>query len=119
MSYTKKAIDTIPQDAARVYLWEFPEEDFAAYLAMPDTPRLESHDHYLAAIAAIQADVEQRGTRVVRLRVPVATMLAELENRNWPNDAQHRAMVIGELWAGGNHTSTATFKYGAYFLSCS
>ncbi|MHB9044301.1 MAG: hypothetical protein ACYC35_00025 [Pirellulales bacterium] len=102
MSYAQKAIDKIrdlPQDAARVYLWEFPEEDFAAYLAMPDTPRLESHGHYLAAIAAIQADVEQRGTHVARVRVPVAAVVAELAKHNWPNDTQHRATVIGELGA--------------------
>jgi hypothetical protein len=90
-------------DATRAYRWEFPEEDFAAYLAMPDTPPLESHGHYLAAIAAIQADVERRGTSVVRVRVPVATMIGELAKHNWPNDPQHRATVIGELGAiGGN-----------------
>jgi len=100
MSYAQKAINEIrslPQDAMRVYLWEFPEEDFAAYLAMPDTPRLESHGDYLAVVAAIQADLEGRGTQVRRGRMPVATMIAELEKHNWPNGVQHRTKVIGLL----------------------
>jgi hypothetical protein len=45
---------------------------------MPDTPRMESHGRYLAVIPALQAEVEGKGTRVVRVCVPVATMLAEL-----------------------------------------
>ena len=106
MSYAQKAIDTIrelPQEADGILLWEFPEEDFAAYLAMPDTPPLESHGHYLAVLAAIQADVEETGRLVRRVRVPVATVVAELTRHRWPNDTQHRAMVIGELDAtGGN-----------------
>ena len=79
--------------------------DFAAYLAMPDTPRLESHGHYLALVAAIQADVERSGKRVMRVRIPVATMIAELGKHGWPNDTKHRAKVIGLLGptaAGGN-----------------
>lgn len=101
MSYAKQAIDTIRERADGILLWEFPEEDFAAYLAMPDTPPLESYGHYLAAIAAIQANVERTGRLVRRVRTSVATMIAELKRRNWPNDTQHRAMVIGELAAGG------------------
>lgn len=101
-SYAQKAVEAvrdIPHDARRVYLWEVPEGDFAAYQAMPDTPRLESHGHYLAAIAAMQADLEGRGTRVIRVQFSVATMLAELEKHNWPNDIKHRAGVTGELGA--------------------
>lgn len=104
MSYAQKAIDTIrelPQEADGILLWEFPEEDFAAYLAMPDTPPLESHGHYLAVLAAIQADVERTGRLVRRVRVPVATVVAELARHGWPNDTQHRAKAIGELGAGG------------------
>jgi hypothetical protein len=100
MSYPKKAIDKVrelPQEADGVFLWEVSENDFAAYLAMPDTPRLESHGHYLALVAAIQADVGRSGKRVVRVRIPVATMMAELKKHNWPNDTKHRAKVIGEL----------------------
>jgi len=99
MNYAE-AIDTIrelPERADGILLWEFPEEDFAAYLAMPDTPPLESHGHYLAALAAIQADVERTGRLVRRVRVPVATMIAELKRRNWPNDTQYRARLLGEL----------------------
>ena len=65
-SYAQKAVEAvrgIPHDAGRVFLWEFPESDFAAYLAMPDTPRLESHGQYLAVIAAMQADLERRDSR--------------------------------------------------------
>jgi hypothetical protein len=102
MSYAKKAIDKIrelPQKADGVFLWEVPEGDFAAYLAMPDTPALESHGHYLALVAAIQADVERSGKRVMRVRIPVSAMIAELEKHNWPNDTKHRAKVIGLLAA--------------------
>ena len=101
-SYVQKAIDAIgdiSQDARRVYLWEFPPEDVEAYRAMPDTPRLESHGQYRTVLVAMQADLERRGTRVVRVHFPVATMLAELEKRNWPNDTKHRAEVTGELGA--------------------
>jgi len=106
MDYAQKAIGTrreLPQEANGIFLWEFPEEDFAAYLAMPDTPPLESYGHYLAVLATIQADVEKTGRLVRRVRVPVATVVAELARHGWPNDTQHRAMVIGELDAtGGN-----------------
>ena len=104
MSYAKKAIDAIrdlPQQADGVFLWEVSEGDFAAYLAMPDTPRLESHGHYLALVAAIQADVERSGKRIMRVQFPVATMIAELEKHNWPNDTKHRAKIIGLLGAAG------------------
>jgi hypothetical protein len=100
MDYAKKAIDKVREiDARRVFLWEVQPDDYAAYLAMPDTPKLESHGHYLAVLAALQADMERKGTQVVRVRVPVATMVAELGKRNWPNDSKHRAKVIGELGA--------------------
>ena len=101
-SYAQKAVEAvrgIPHDAGRVFLWEFPESDFAAYLAMPDTPRLESHGQYLAVIAAMQADLERQGTRVVRVQMTVATMLAELEKHGWPNDTKHRTQVTGEQGA--------------------
>ena len=104
-SYAQKAIEAvrgIPHDAkqaAKVCLWEFPPEDFEAHQAMPDTPRLKSYDDYLAVLAAMQADLEGRGARVVRVKMPVATMLAELEKHGWPNDTKHRSGVTGELGA--------------------
>ncbi len=101
-SYAQKAVEAvrdIPNDAGRVFLWEFPESDFAAYLAMPDTPRLESHGQYLAVIAAMQADLERQGICVVRVKMTVATMLAELERHGWPNDTKHRTKVTGEQGA--------------------
>lgn len=100
MSYAKRAIDKIREiDARRVYLWEVAKSDYPAYLAMPDTPHLESHGRYLAVLAALQADVERKGTIVVRVKLPVAAMLGELARRGWPNDSKHRAKVIGELGA--------------------
>jgi len=101
-SYAQKAVEAVrdvPHDARRVYLWELPPEDFEAYQAMPDTPRLKSHGHYLAVLAAMQADLEGRGTRVVRVQMTLATMLAELARHNWPNDTKHRAGVTGESGA--------------------
>ena len=101
-SYAQKAIEAvrdIPHDAELACLWEFPEGDFAAHQTMPDTPRLKSYGDYLAVLAAIQADVERRGIRVVRVKIPVATMLAELEKHNWPNDLPHRARVTTQLGA--------------------
>lgn len=101
-NYAQKAIDAIrdvPHDARRVYLWEFPECDFEAYQAMPDTPQLKSCGDYLAVLAAMQSDLERRGTRVVRVHFPVTTMLAELEKHEWPNDVPHRTRVTGELGA--------------------
>lgn len=97
-----EAVRGIPHDAkqaAKACLWEFPESDFAAYQAMPDVPRLESYGQYLAVIAAMQADLERQGAHVARVQIPVATMLAELEKHNWPNDTEHRAGVTGELGA--------------------
>ena len=104
-SYAQKAIEAVrgirpdPREAEKACLWEFPESDFAAYQAMPDVPRLKSHGDYLAVIAAMQADLEGKGVRVVRVKMPVATMLAELEKHNWPNDTAHRSGVTGELGA--------------------
>lgn len=104
MSYAQKAINTIrtlPNEADGILLWEIPEEDFAAYKAMPDVPPMESHGDYLAALAAIQADVERTGRIAHRVRFPVATVIAELEKRDWPNNCQHRARVLGLLAAQG------------------
>ena len=101
-SYAQKAVEAvrgIPNNARRVYLWEFPEADLAAHQALPDTPRMKTYGDYLAAIAALQADLERRGSIVVRAKFSVATMLAELQERGWPNDVKHRAGVTGELGA--------------------
>ena len=101
-SYAQKAVEAvrgIPNNARRVYLWEFPEADLAAHQALPDTPRMKTYGDYLAVLAAMQADLEGRGARVVRVKMPVATMLAELEKHGWPNDTKHRSGVTGELGA--------------------
>jgi hypothetical protein len=101
-SYAQKAVEAvrgIPNNARRVYLWEFPEADLAAHQALPDTPRMKTYGDYLAAIAALQADLERRGSIVVRVKFSVATMLAELQERGWLNDVKHRAGVTGELGA--------------------
>ncbi len=99
-SYTQKALEdsrAIPNDARRVWLWEFPESDFAAHQAMPETPRLATYGDYLGALAALQADLERRDMIVVRVKFSVSAMLAELEKHGWPNDVQHRAKVTGEF----------------------
>jgi len=101
-SYAQKAVEAvrgIPNNARRVYLWEFPEADLAAHQALPDTPRMKTYGDYLAAIAALQADLERRGSIVVRVKFSIATMLAELQERGWLNDVKHRAGVTGELGA--------------------
>ena len=87
MDYTRKAIKTIrelPQGANGVLLWEFPAEDFDAWRAMPNTPAMNSYGDYLALVAAIQADVERSGRRVVRLRASVATIPLGARWR-WPS----------------------------------
>ena len=99
-SYTQKAIEAvrgIPGSARRVWLWEFPESDLAAHQALPDVAQVETHGDYLARLAGLQADLEGRGAIVVRVKFPVAVMLAELQKRGWPNDVQHRAEVTAEL----------------------
>ena len=101
-SYAQKAVEAvrgIPNNARRVYLWEFPEADLAAHQALPDTPHMKTYGDYLAAIAALQADLERRGSIVVRVKFSIATMLAELQERGWLNDVKHRAGVTGELGA--------------------
>lgn len=111
-SYVQKAVEAvrgIPNNARRVYLWEFPEADLAAHQAMPDTPRMKTYGDYLAAIAAMQADLEGRGGVVVRVKFSVATMLAELKKHGWPNDVKHRAGVTNEL---GAKQTTATETQG-------
>jgi hypothetical protein len=99
MSYIQKSIGKIrelPQQSCAL-LWMFPEEDFPAYKAMPDTPTMNTYNDYLALLAAIQADVERTGKVVRRMQIPVAMMLAELEKHGWPNDVKHRTKVIGLL----------------------
>jgi len=101
-NYAQKAVNAIrglPDQADGVVLWEVPVADFTAWRAMPDTPTLQSHGDYLAALAAIQADVERAGKNVRRVRLPVADVIAALEKNNWPNDTKHRAKVIGLLGA--------------------
>ena len=98
-TYAQKAVEAvrdIPHDGKTACLWEFPEEDFAAHQAMPDTPQLESYGDYLAVLAALQADMERRGVQVIRARFSVTTMLSELKRHNWPNDLPHRARVTTE-----------------------
>ncbi len=102
MNYAQKAITvirTLPGDAKTVKLWQFPEEDFDAWRAMPETPKLESYGEYLAVLSAIQADIEGRGMIVTRMDIPVAMMIDELTHHGWPNDTQHRAKVLGLLGA--------------------
>ena len=97
-NYAQKAVNAIrglPDQADGVVLWEVPVADFTAWRAMPDTPTLQSHGDYLAALAAIQA----AGKNVRRVRLPVADVFAALEKNNWSNDTKHRAKVIGLLGA--------------------
>jgi hypothetical protein len=102
MNYTQKSIEKLrdlPQQACAL-LWVFPEEDFLAYEAIPDTPAINFYGDYLALIAALQADVEQTGKVVRQVQIPVASMIAELKKYGWPNDPKHRTKVIGLLGQG-------------------
>ena len=58
-------------------------------------PALNSYDDYLALVAAVQADVERVSKRVVR--VPVATMIAELEKHGWPGSVSGNSLVSEPL----------------------
>jgi hypothetical protein len=83
MSYARKAIDKIrelPRQSGAL-LWVFPECDYFVYKAMPDTPVLNSYGDYLALIAVLQANLERSGKSARRVRIPVVTMLAELEKQ--------------------------------------
>jgi uncharacterized protein YlaN (UPF0358 family) len=99
-SYAQKAVETIrelPQAGEGILLWEFPAVDFSAWRAMPDTPALKSYGEYLAVVAAVQADVEQKGKIVVRVKLPVADVIAELTRQGLENNNQNRAKVLGLL----------------------
>ncbi len=92
-----QAIRALPRQADGVILWEYPEQDLAAYLTMPDTRAFKTYGDYLAVIAAIQADIERQGKIVVRVKATVADVVAELGKRGLPNNNQNRAAVLGLL----------------------
>jgi len=80
-----------------IVLWEFPAADFAGWCDLVGEPEVATHAEYLALLAAVQADQERQGRRVLRARFPVARMRAELAARAWPNTPDHRAAVTGLL----------------------
>ncbi len=97
MDYIQKAINTIrelPSAADGILLWEFPEQDLDAYRTMPDTRAFKTYGEYLAAMAALQADIERRGKIVLRVKLPVADVVAELARLGLTNNNQNRAQVV-------------------------
>jgi hypothetical protein len=80
-----------------VRLWEFPEADFAAWRELVVDPSPRSYAAYLSLLAAVEADQERAGRRVVRVQFSVARMREELARRGWPNTPDRRAAVIGLL----------------------
>lgn len=77
-----------------VHLWLFPEIDFQAWRELVGSPQVNSYAEYLTLLAAIQADLERSGIKVVRVKLSVAQMRAEIETRNWPNTPDHRAAIL-------------------------
>ncbi len=78
-----------------VTLWEFPEEDFSAWIALVGDPGIHDHEEYLSLLAGIEADQQRAGREVRRARFTVAEMVRRLAEAGWPNDPQHRAAVTG------------------------
>ncbi len=101
MDYAQKAMTalrTLPADAG-IVLWQFPQEDFEAWRAMPDTPALDSYEKYLSVLAAMQGDIERRGKQARRVVIPVAAVIAELDRLGLENNSQNRSNIIKGLGA--------------------
>jgi hypothetical protein len=78
----------------QICLWVFPESDFAAWCELVGTPQVDDYAGYLTMLAAVQADQERQGRKVVRVPMTVAEMTATLESRGWQNTPDQRAAII-------------------------
>ena len=77
----------------KIFLWQFPEGDFAAWSELVGTPQVATHADYMTLISAVQADQERQGREVVRVKFTVAEMQAALAERGWANTADNRAAI--------------------------
>lgn len=55
-----------------IKLWEFPAADFADWNALVGSPEVASHADYMTLLAAVQADNERQGYKVLRVKMTVA-----------------------------------------------
>jgi hypothetical protein len=76
-----------------ITLWEFPDADFADWLALVGKAEVASHADYMALLAAVQADLERQGREVVRVKMTVAEMRAGLAERGLENTPDNRAAI--------------------------
>lgn len=83
-----------------IALWEFPEEDFPAWIELTGASHVLSYGAYAAMLAAVQADQERQGRRVRRARFGVDRMRAALVRLGWPNTPDHRAAIVAGVAAG-------------------
>ena len=79
-------------DEMVIHLWDWALDDESAWQAL--TGDAMTHREYQTVIAGVQADQEQQGRTVNRVRMTVAEMKAELSARGLPNDPVGRATVI-------------------------
>jgi hypothetical protein len=79
----------------RVTLWVFPESDFAAWRELIGAPHVDDYASYLTMLAAIQADQEWQGRKVVRVQMSVAEMIDALADHGWANSPDNRAAIVG------------------------
>lgn len=77
----------------QIAIWMFPAADFAAWRELVGSAEVTTHAEYVDLIAAVQADQERQGRRVVRKLFTVAEMKQELASRGWANTPDNRAAV--------------------------
>jgi len=86
----------------RTLLWDWPAADCADWLTLVGTAAaVQSHAEYQTLLAAVQADLEQQGLRVVvRVSMTVAEMRAALARHRQPNtpDGRAAAQALHYLW---------------------
>lgn len=75
-------------------LWIFPESDFIDWRILVPESDCKTYQEYLTKIAGNQADFEQQGIEVVRIKMTVAEMREELERQDCDNTEDNRWNVI-------------------------
>jgi hypothetical protein len=78
-----------------ITLWEFPSADFADWCQLVGEPAVGSYAEYLALLDRVQADCEDQGRTVRRVKMTVRQMRDALAEEHMDNTPDNRAAIVG------------------------